>query len=307
MAILNTTTLNNLRTTIRGEFNIAFKNANANSLYKRLATTIVSSSKTNTYDWLGKFPQMREWVGQRVVKDMTESSYQITNKKYEATLGVDRADIEDDNLGLYSTIAQSMGQEANDFLDRGVAALLKDGFASLCYDGQNFFDDSHPVYPKTDGTGDASLVSNIYKKTESDAGTPWYLLSLNRPLKPLIHQERTKMELEALTDPKDETVFMEDKIRYGIRYRGNFGYGLWQQAVASKADLNADNFEKAYQLMQGFKRDGGDPMGIMPTALVVPPSLQSDAEKILKVAQLENGGGNINYNKVELIVNSWLE
>ena len=179
MAILNTTTLNNLRTTIRGEFNIAFKNANANSLYKRLATTIVSSSKTNTYDWLGKFPQMREWVGQRVVKDMTESSYQITNKKYESTLGVDRADIEDDNLGLYSTIAQSMGQEANDFLDRKVAALLKDGFNSLCYDGQNFFDDSHPVYPKTDGTGDASLVSNIYKKTESDAGTPWYLLSLN--------------------------------------------------------------------------------------------------------------------------------
>lgn len=307
MAILNTTTLNNLRTTIRGEFNIAFKNANANSLYKRLATTIVSSSKTNTYDWLGKFPQMREWVGQRVVKDMTESSYQITNKKYEATLGVDRADIEDDNLGLYSTIAQSMGQEANDFLDRKVAALLKDGFASLCYDGQNFFDDSHPVYPNTDGTGNATLVSNIYKKTNADAGTPWYLLSLNRPLKPLIHQERTKMELEALTDPKDETVFMEDKVRYGIRYRGNFGYGLWQQAVASKADLDAANFEEAYKLMQGFKRDGGDPMGIMPTALVVPPSLQSDAEKILKVAQLANGGGNINYNKVELIVNSWLE
>lgn len=307
MAILNTTTLNNLRTTIRGEFNIAFKKANAESMYKRLATTIVSSSKTNTYDWLGKFPQMREWVGQRVVKDMTESSYQITNKKYEATLGVDRADIEDDNLGLYSTIAQSMGQEANDFLDRGVAALLKDGFASLCYDGQNFFDDSHPVYPKTDGTGNASLVSNIYKKTDNDAGTPWYLLSLNRPLKPLIHQERTKMELEALTDPKDETVFMEDKIRYGIRYRGNFGYGLWQQAVASKADLDAANFEEAYKLMQGFKRDGGDPMGIMPTALVVPPSLQSNAEKILKVAQLANGGGNINYNKVELIVNPWLE
>ena len=307
MAILNTTTLNNLRTTIRGEFNIAFKNANANSLYKRLATTIVSSSKTNTYDWLGKFPQMREWVGQRVVKDMTESSYQITNKKYEATLGVDRADIEDDNLGLYSTIAQSMGQEANDFLDRGVAALLKDGFASLCYDGQNFFDDSHPVYPKTDGTGTATLVSNIYKETNADAGTPWYLLSLNRPLKPLIHQERTKMELEALTDPKDETVFMEDKVRYGIRYRGNFGYGLWQQAVASKADLNAANFEEAYKLMQGFKRDGGDPMGFMPPALVVPPSLQSAAEKILKVANLANGGGNINYNKVELIVNPWLE
>jgi len=81
MAILNTTTLNNLRTTIRGEFNVAFKNANAESMYKRLATTIQSASKTNTYDWLGKFPQMREWVGSRVLKDMSEASYQIANKK----------------------------------------------------------------------------------------------------------------------------------------------------------------------------------------------------------------------------------
>ena len=79
MAIINNATLNNLRTTIRGEFNIAFKNANATSLYKRLATTVKSTSKTNTYDWLGKFPQMREWVGKRVLKDMSEATYQITN------------------------------------------------------------------------------------------------------------------------------------------------------------------------------------------------------------------------------------
>ena len=306
MAIISNQTLNSLRTTIRGEFNIAFKNANANSMYKRLATTITSASKTNTYDWLGKFPQMREWVGKRVVKDMAESSYQITNKKYEATLGVDRADIEDDNLGLYATIAQSMGQEANDFLDREVAKLLKNGFEATGYDGQNFFDDSHPVYPNADGTGKAETVSNIYKKSDADSATPWYLLSLNRPLKPLIHQQRTGMELESLTDTKDESVFMEDLYRYGIRYRGNFGYGLWQQAVASKADLDDTAFEKAYELMQSFRRDGGDPMGILPTALVVPPSLQSAAERILKRTVLDNGAGNVNYNKVELIVNPWL-
>ena len=306
MAIVNSATLNNLRTTVRGEFNIAFKNANATSLYKRLATTIKSTSKTNTYDWLGKFPQMREWVGKRVLKDMSEASYQITNKKYEATLGVDRADIEDDNLGLYSTIAQSMGQEANEFLDREIAKLLKNGFTTTCYDGQNFFDEEHPVFEKVDGTGSKKLVSNIYKKTPSDASEPWYLLSLDRPLKPLIHQERTGMELESLTDTKDESVFMEDVYRYGIRYRGNFGYGLWQQAVASKADLDSDAFEAAYKQMQEFKRDGGDPMGIRATALVVSPSLQSAAEKILKRTVLDNGAGNINYNKVELIVNPWL-
>ena len=58
--------------------------------------------------------------------------------------------------------------------------------------------------------------------------------------------------------------------------------------------------------MQEFKRDGGDPMGIRATALVVSPSLQSAAEKILKRTVLDNGAGNINYNKVELIVNPWL-
>lgn len=306
MAIISNATLDTLRTTVRGEFKIAFQNANANSLYKRLVTEVKSTSKTNTYGWLSKFPQMREWVGDRVVKSMSESSYAIENKKYESTLGVDRADIEDDNLGQYSAIAQSMGQEANDFLDRKVAALLKDGFDSLCYDGQKFFDEEHPVFANADGTGTKSLVSNIYKKTNSDSSSAWFLLSLNRPLKPFILQQRTGMEMESITDTKNDTVFTKDLYQYGIRWRGNFGYGLWQQALASKAELNADNFEAALAQAQGFKRDGGDPMGIRPTALVVPASLEAAARKILERLTLENGEGNINYHAVELIVNPWL-
>lgn len=306
MAIISNATLNNLRTTVRGEFRTAFQNANATSLYKRLATEVPSSSKSNTYGWLAKFPQMREWVGDRVAKSISEGSYAITNKKYESTLSVDRADIEDDNLGHYRTIAQSMGQEVSDFFDRRVAALLKDGFESLCYDGENFFDDEHPVFENPDGTGTKAFASNIYKETDSDDGAAWYLLSLNRPLKPLILQRRTEAEMEAITDTKNDTVFTKDEYLYGIRYRGNFGYGLWQQAVASKAALGADNFGAALALAQSFKRDGGDPMGIRPSALVVPPSLESDAKKILERLTLENGEGNINYHAVELIVNPWL-
>ncbi|MBQ9206868.1 MAG: Mu-like prophage major head subunit gpT family protein [Treponema sp.] len=306
MAIVSNQTLNNLRTTVRGEFKLAFEKANAESVYKKLATEIKSSSASNTYGWLSKFPQMRKWVGDRVIKDLSEASYQITNELYEATLGVQRTDIEDDNLEQYATISRAMGQETSDFLDREVAKLLQNGFSNTCYDGQNFFDDEHPVYPNTDGTGTASLVSNIYKKTASDNGTPWFLLALGREIKPLIVQHRTGFELEAITDTQNNTVFMKDQYLYGIRYRGSRGYGLWQQAVASKADLDDTAFEKAYELMQSFKRDGGDPMGMRPTALVVPPSLQSAAEKILKRTVLDNGAGNTNYNKIELIVNPWL-
>lgn len=303
MAIVNDATLNALRTTIRGEFSTALKNAQAESMYGKLATSIQSGSSSNTYGWLGKFPQMKKWVGDRVLKSMKESSYQIPNEKYEATLEVERTDIEDDNLGQYRTLAQHHGQECIDFKNRMVAKLLKDGFNALCYDGQNFFDSDHPVYENVDGTGSSSTQSNI---VGAGSGAPWFLMALNRPLKPLIVQDRTGFELESITSTQNDHVFMKDKYLYGIRWRGAFGYGLWQLAVGSKDTLSKDNFEKAFKQMQQFKMDGGDPMGIRATALVVSPDNESAAEQILKMQTISGVGSNPNYNKVELIVNPWL-
>lgn len=34
-----------------------------------------STSKSNTYGWLGQFPQLVEWVGPRVLKDMAAHGY----------------------------------------------------------------------------------------------------------------------------------------------------------------------------------------------------------------------------------------
>lgn len=92
--------------------------------------------------------------------------------------------------------------------------------------------------------------------------TAWYLLDVSRPLKPFIFQERTTPELQVITNPDNDTVFMKDKIPYGIRYRCNGGYGFWQQAVCCTDDLTADNFELALATMQGFKADGGRPLGL---------------------------------------------
>ncbi len=301
--LIKDATLQGLRTMIRGEFKTAFEDAVAREDYKELVTIITSSTKDNTYGWLGQFPQMREWVGDRVVKDMKEQSYQIQNKKYEATLSVNREDIEDDNLGQYRVLAQAQGQECVDFFWREIAKLVKAGNSSLCYDGQNFFDSDHPVYPNTDGTGAATNVSNIQG---GGSGEPWFLLALNRPLKPFIMQERMKPEFDEVKDAQSDTVFMKDKYLYGIRYRGNWGYGLWQQAVMSKDELNAANFNEAYGMMEQFKRDGGDPMGIRPTHLLVSPKNRVKAEEILKAKKLSGGGSNTNFERVKLIVCPWL-
>ncbi|MDR2136408.1 MAG: Mu-like prophage major head subunit gpT family protein [Treponema sp.] len=307
--IIKDTTLQALRTMVRGEFAAQLAALEANPLYKTLATVITSNTASNTYGWLGQFPKLREWVGDRVINDIKEASYAIANRLYEATLGVKRVDIEDDNLGIYRPLARAMADEVLAFFNRNIAALLTGGFSTLCFDGQNFFDVDHPVYPNADGTGSAGSVSNYVGTLageNADTGRPWFLLSLSGVLKPFILQQRTPPEMDEITDTKNDSVFIKDQYLYGIRYRGNFGYGFWQQAVASKAALTAANYEAARLRMLTFKRDGGDPLGIVPTHLVVDPTNEAAARKLLEMQFNTDGASNPNYHTAELIVSPWL-
>jgi len=299
--IITNPVLNGLRTALRDEFKRRMSELGAKSIWKLLATIITSNTKSNSYGWLSAFPQLREWVGDRVIKDIAESAYQIVNQKYESTLGVERTDIEDDNLGQYRVLAAAMADEVEAFFNRNIALLLKEGFSNTCYDGQNFFDSEHPVYAKTDGTGDVTPTSNIVGSLD-DNSPPWFLLSLSGSLKPLILQQRTTPEFEEITETKNDRVFMQDKYLYGIRYRGSFGYGLWQQAVGSKRALTEDNYKSAREKMQTFKRDGGDPLGIVPTHLIVGPSNEAAARKIVEAQFTASGASNIYYKTAELIV-----
>jgi len=294
-----------LRTMVRGEYAAQLAALIANALYTQLATVITSNTASNTYGWLGDFPHIREWVGDRVVKDIKESAYALPNKLYESTLGVKRTDIEDDNLGIYRPLSRAQADEVVKFYNRMISKLLSEGFTNLCYDGQPFFDTEHPVYPNADGTGTAADVSNIVGST-SATGKPWYLVSLDGVLRPFILQQRTAPELDEINDPKNDMVFMKDQYLFGIRYRGNFGYGFWQQAVASKEALTAANYQAARLAMQTFTRDGGDPLGINPTHLVVSPGNEAAARAILEKQYLSGGESNTNYNTAQLIVSPWL-
>ena len=302
--IVTNAVLQNLRTMVRGEFAAKMAALLAGgTFYQKLATTIQSNTNSNTYGWLGDFPRLREWVGDRVVKDMKETAYAIVNKKYESTLGVDRTHIEDDNLGVYRTRAQAEANAVVRFFEEGVAALMRDGFTGLCFDGQPFFDADHPVYPETDGAGDPESVSNI---VGDGSGKPWFLLALDGVLKPFILQQRSAPEMDEITDTKNEYVFMKDKYLFGVRYRGNFGYGFWQQAVASKEALTSANYQAARLKMQTFKRDGGYPMGIAPTHLVVDPTNEAAARAILETQFIGGGNSNPDFHTAELIVSAWL-
>ncbi len=292
-----------LITSLRTGYSQAFQDALAATPtdWEKVATRVPSSNASNTYGWLNQFPKLREWVGDRVVKDMAAQGYTVTNKLYEGTVGVRRTDIEDDNVGIYTPLFSEMGRAAKAHGDELVFGLLAAGETTLCYDGQNFFDTDHPVYPNVDGSGTATLVANL----QAGTGAPWYLLDTSRALKPLIFQERTTPELEAMTATGDEGVFVRDEYRYGIRYRCNAGFGFWQMAYKSKATLDAANFNAAMAAMQSLKADGGRPLGIKPTVLVVPPTLRADALALIESQQIA-GSSNPNYRAVQVIVSPWV-
>lgn len=286
---------------LRVAFNASFKRGlgQAETQYGRIATTVPSSNKENRYGWLGKMPNMREWVGPRVVHGIAEHDYSIKNKPFELTIGVDRDDIEDDNIGVYDPMFVEMGESVAAHPDQLVWNLLAAGFATECYDGQYFFDTDHPVL---DADGNPSTVSNF----QGGSGTAWYLLNTKRSLKPLIYQERKKPEFVAKDKVTDDNVFSRKEYVYGTESRCNVGFGFWQMAYASKQTLNAANFASARQAMMGLKGDYGRPLGIKPDLLIVPPSLEDEAEEILKADRNAAGATNTQKGKTELLVVPWL-
>ena len=81
MAVVTSALINALRTGFSKEFEDA-KSA-APSQWSAVATRVPSGNASNTYGWLGQFPKLSEWTGQRAFKSIKEYGYSVTNKLYE--------------------------------------------------------------------------------------------------------------------------------------------------------------------------------------------------------------------------------
>lgn len=306
--IITPASLSGLFTAYDTRFSAAYAKFETTPWYQSMCMDMPSKTSTNVYAWLARVPALREWVGPRVIQNLTTRSYTLDNKKYELTLGVKRDVIEDDQYDTYGPWIDMAGYEARKWPDKRVATVLQAGTAAtegLCFDGQFFFDTDHPVdlYDSSKGTqsnysssgkaltfdnyafvrqtmmsyvgedqlplgimpdtifvppqleatakiicetstlavstqGGLTVVGgqdNVYKGTAkvvvipelSNQPTAWYLADCSRPIKPLIWQLRQAPEFTFRNQLTDEHVFNSDEFLYGIRARGNAGFGLW--------------------------------------------------------------------------------
>lgn len=300
MAALTQAQIDALRTTLVARWNAGL--AMSKEDWKLIAKLVKSGGSSNTYAWLTQFPAFREWVGSRLHKAVADRAYQVVNRKFEATIDVDVDDIADDNLGQYGTLAEGGGQSSIDLKNDLVFQAVGAGFASVCYDGQYFFDTDHPVAANEDGTGAVTQVSNM----QAGVGAPWVLLCTKRAPAPFYLQERMSTKFDMLTSVQSDQVFNYDKISYGGKWRGEAVYGFWQCAFGSKATLDAANFEAGYDAMMAFKGDGGRKLGVIADTLVVGSANRAAAEALLLKQNLAGGESNVNYKRVELIVTPWM-
>ncbi len=266
--IIDAQALANIYVGLTTAFNAAFQGSEV--WHPRVAMTVPANTKIMDYKFLLEFPMVREWIGDRVVRSLMGSSYQVTTRDWEATIEVDRNDIRDDQIGLYAPVVAAMGEEARGHPDRLIADLLLNGWTTPCFDGRPFFAADHPV-----GEGAAG----------NDGGgddTPWFLLDARRSIKPFIYQMLQPVQLTRMDRPDDEHVFMRRTYRFGVDARYTCAYGLWQLAYGSRQPLSPTSYASARAAVMSLKNADGRPLRVKPDLLVVPPSLEAIAREILE-------------------------
>jgi phage major head subunit gpT-like protein len=229
MALLTGATIAALQTTFDQQFRSGY--ADSPTYSQNFTTTVPSSVRTNTYGWMARLPSMRQWIGARTIQNLTTHDYTLTNLPYELTIGVDRDDIEDDNLGVYSPMFQEMGRAASKLMDQRVRTALQAGATTgLCFDGNAFFDTTHDLDP-------AGNQSNNFTGTA----------------------------------------------------------------------LTAANYASTRQTMMAYTGEDGEPLGVMPNLLIVPPQLEDEARTILNSQIILDSTGtagvtNVYLNSASLLV-----
>lgn len=291
----------NLRTIyigFRTDFQDAF--AEVTPSWNKIAMAVPSSTRENQYGWLGKFPRIREWIGDRVINSIALSDYTVKNKDFEGTVALDRNDIADDQLGIYKPIVQEFGRATATHPDELAWGLLARGWDELCFDGQPFFDTDHPVLNEH-----GREVS--YSNSGGGSGAPWFLIDDRRVIKPVIYQERQKFNFVALDNPDDANVFFKKQYIYGTDGRANVGFSFPQLCYGSRQTLDPAAFKAAFEAMLGLKADYGRPLGVMPTKLVVGGSNFEAAQKIANATTLDGGASNPWKGMVQVVLSEWLQ
>lgn len=137
--LITATLLDNLRTSFSGIFQSAFERAE--STHAQTCSVISSSDEFETYGFMKQQLKLRLWEGTRDVRGLEEDAYTIVNKLYQESFSIPRTKIEDDKLGMYSSLTVPQLAEAAAKLPDELFAEVIEG-TTTAFDGVALFSGS---------------------------------------------------------------------------------------------------------------------------------------------------------------------
>ena len=76
--LINTATLDAVRKNFKSLYDANFDKADPK--WHKVAMRVPSTTASNVYGWLGSTTRVREWIGERVLQNLKEHSFEIKNK-----------------------------------------------------------------------------------------------------------------------------------------------------------------------------------------------------------------------------------
>lgn len=128
-----------------------------------------SNQESESYNWLGQSPMMREWIGGRLAKGLRETGIIIPNKKFEATLEIPVDWIRRDKTGQIMLRINELARRANAHWAGLLTTLIINGESYDCYDGKYFFDTTHAEGESGNQSNDVGF--NVRNSTEYPSTT----------------------------------------------------------------------------------------------------------------------------------------
>lgn len=126
---------------VQGQFYGRFEAVTAAAWQGLIAATIKTDQELEDYASLTHSPMMREWIGGRQVKGVSENSLRVVNKLFEATIGLSVDDLRRDKTGQIRIRIADLADRAGDHPHQLLSALIES--PGNCYDGTAFFGTAH--------------------------------------------------------------------------------------------------------------------------------------------------------------------
>lgn len=136
-----------------------------------LATVVQSNTLVQTYAWMKRVLQAREWLGPRQIQNLDTIATNLANKDFELTVGVDKNEIADDMLGMFTSVVEELARQMKYIPTSAIIDLMIQGnvAGNVGFDGQVFFSAAHDLDPagNQSNVGSTALSATSWEATRA--------------------------------------------------------------------------------------------------------------------------------------------